>query len=181
MRTGRSWRSTFTAVRTFRDLDPTLQPDLGIGTRRFPYNAPFNGLIDELSVYDLALSPTEINGISSAGGAGKIKAANYFAPDYPSVSKGPRGPRRRSRSRSARREPRGLGRRQLDDRRRHGHLQAPITSPRRDRSSSRTGVAEDRPGHRQGRRHRWSPTRPSGSRSRRRHPATRPAGGWARS
>ena len=34
---------------------------------------PFNGLIDEFSIYERALVPEEIHSISSAGPAGKCK------------------------------------------------------------------------------------------------------------
>ncbi len=41
---------TVTPYRPFRDLDSTLHPGIGIGNANSSYNAPFNGLIDELSV-----------------------------------------------------------------------------------------------------------------------------------
>src|SRR5205823_976257 len=82
-----------TTVRPFRDLDPVSNPGIGIGNTgaypTTPYNYPFNGLIDELSVYNRALTAGEVQGIYSAGADGKIKSPNYFAADYPSVLEGP--------------------------------------------------------------------------------------------
>src|SRR5262249_7314929 len=51
----------------------------------------FNGLIDELAVYDRALSANEVQAIYSAGSAGKIKAPTYIAADFPEVTEGPAG------------------------------------------------------------------------------------------
>ncbi|MFO0892969.1 MAG: LamG-like jellyroll fold domain-containing protein [Isosphaeraceae bacterium] len=84
---------TLTTARPFGPLDPTQNPGVGIGNSNYlaNYNVPFNGLIDELSVYSRALSPGEVAGISSAGGDGKVKSANYFAADFPSVGEGPDG------------------------------------------------------------------------------------------
>lgn len=82
---------TVTAVRPFRDLDPTLHPAVGIGNANSSYNVPLNGLIDELSVYNRALTPGEVQGIYLAGSDGKIKGANYIAADFPSVTEGPAG------------------------------------------------------------------------------------------
>jgi len=45
---------TVTGLRPFRDLEPTLHPGIGIGNGNSTGNTPFNGLIDELSVYDRA-------------------------------------------------------------------------------------------------------------------------------
>ncbi|WP_165067747.1 Calx-beta domain-containing protein [Paludisphaera rhizosphaerae] len=82
-----------TTIRPFRDLDPASNPSIGIGNHggypSTPHNFPFDGLIDELSVYNRTLTPGEILGISSAGVDGKIRAANYFAADYPTVVEGP--------------------------------------------------------------------------------------------
>jgi Concanavalin A-like lectin/glucanases superfamily len=65
---------TSTTVRPLSALDPDFQPGLGIGNHSSqpgPFNYPFRGLIDELSVYNRALSPTEIQAIYGAGSAGK--------------------------------------------------------------------------------------------------------------
>ncbi len=84
-----------TAVRPFRDLDPASNPGIGIGNHagypNTPHNFPFNGLIDELSVYDRALSASEIQAISAAGSDGKIKDPNYVGADFPSVAGGTAG------------------------------------------------------------------------------------------
>jgi len=86
---------TVTTLRPFRDLDPASNPSIGIGNHggypTSPHNFPFNGLIDELSVYNRAITASEIFAIYSAGSAGKIKAPNYFAADYPTVLDGPVG------------------------------------------------------------------------------------------
>ena len=62
--------STVTTVRPFRDLDPASNPSIGIGHHggypTSPHNFVFDGLIDELSVYDRALTATEIEGIHTA-------------------------------------------------------------------------------------------------------------------
>jgi sugar lactone lactonase YvrE len=82
---------TVTTIRPFRDLDPTSHPGLGIGNlQNVPYE-PFNGLIDELSVYNRALTAGEVQGIYSAGNAGKIKTSTYLSVDFPSVTEGPAG------------------------------------------------------------------------------------------
>ncbi len=85
---------TVTSARPFGALDPAYNPGIGIGNANgnatgSGYNIPFNGLIDELSVYDRALTRGEVLGISSAGAGGKVRAANYFAADFPSVVEGP--------------------------------------------------------------------------------------------
>jgi outer membrane protein assembly factor BamB len=84
-----------TTVRPFAALDPASNPSIGIGNHggypNSPHNFPFYGLIDELSVYNRAISSTEVFGIYSAGSAGKVKAANYVAADFPSVVEGAAG------------------------------------------------------------------------------------------
>ena len=80
-----------TTVRPFRDLDPALNPGIGIGSATSTYNVPFNGLIDELSVYGRALSLSEVQAIYNGGGDGKLKAANYVAADFPTVAEGAAG------------------------------------------------------------------------------------------
>ena len=65
---------TNTTVRRLRALDPDYQPGIGIGNHSSQpgrFNYPFRGLIDELGVYDRALSPSEIQAIYNAGSAGK--------------------------------------------------------------------------------------------------------------
>jgi hypothetical protein len=82
-----------TPVRPFGALDLTQQPGVGIGNSNAlsNYDVPFNGLIDELSVYNRALTAGEVQGIYSAGSYGKIKSSIYIAGDFPSVVEGPAG------------------------------------------------------------------------------------------
>ncbi len=63
-----------TTVRPFGPLDPTQQPGVGIGNSNAlsNYDIPFNGLIDELSVYNRALTANEVFGIYKAGSSGKV-------------------------------------------------------------------------------------------------------------
>ena len=53
-----------TTVRPFADLDPASNPGVGIGNHggfpSTPHNFPFNGLIDNLKLYDNALSAEQI-------------------------------------------------------------------------------------------------------------------------
>lgn len=60
-----------TSIRPFRDLDPTKNPRIAIGNLAHSGLArdSFNGVIDELSVYNRALSITEIQAIYNAGTA----------------------------------------------------------------------------------------------------------------
>lgn len=64
-----------TSVRPFRDLDPGSVPGIGIGNHGgypdTPYDYPYDGLIDELSLYNRALTGAEIAAIYHAGSAGK--------------------------------------------------------------------------------------------------------------
>jgi hypothetical protein len=63
---------TNTAARPFGNLDPNQQPGIGIGNHSGTvHQFPFNGLIDELSIYSRALSSNEVQAIYSADGAGK--------------------------------------------------------------------------------------------------------------
>jgi hypothetical protein len=62
----------YTAMKPFRDLDPAYSPDVQIGNAS-GFNQVFNGLIDELAVYDRALSSAEVMAIYSAGSAGKCQ------------------------------------------------------------------------------------------------------------
>ena len=65
----------FTTVRPFENLDPDFNPGIGIGNHADSrvHNQPFHGLIDELEIYDRALSLAEIQAIFNAGSAGKCK------------------------------------------------------------------------------------------------------------
>jgi N-acetylneuraminic acid mutarotase len=84
---------TVTTVRPFGALDPTQNPGFGIGnangTSPSSFNIPFDGLIDELSMYNRALTPGEVLGIFKAGSDGKV--ASPIAVDYPSVIEGAAG------------------------------------------------------------------------------------------
>src|SRR5262249_30392329 len=63
-----------TTLRPFGALDPTQQPGVGIGNSNAlsNYDVPFNGLIDELTVYNRALTAGEVLGIYKAGSSGKV-------------------------------------------------------------------------------------------------------------
>jgi hypothetical protein len=65
---------TVTPLRPFGALDPTQQPGVGIGNSNAlsNYDVPFNGLIDELTVYNRALTAGEVLGIYKAGSSGKV-------------------------------------------------------------------------------------------------------------
>lgn len=68
---------TTTTLRPFRDLDPSYLPGLGIGNTQGTgslYNHPFHGIIDEVTIYNRALSKEEIISIYKAGSAGKCKS-----------------------------------------------------------------------------------------------------------
>jgi outer membrane protein assembly factor BamB len=79
-----------TTARAFRDLDPGSNPSIGIGNHggypSTPHNLPFNGLIDELTVYDRALTSGEILGIYKAGSSGKVLSP--LVVDFPSAVEG---------------------------------------------------------------------------------------------
>jgi hypothetical protein len=66
-----------TTQRPFGDLDPASNPGIGIGNHGgapdTPHNFPFDGLIDELSVYNRALTTEEVQRIYHTGGQGKVK------------------------------------------------------------------------------------------------------------
>ncbi|HTJ01004.1 MAG TPA: LamG-like jellyroll fold domain-containing protein [Dongiaceae bacterium] len=69
---------TNTALRPFGSLLPDQEPSLGIGntgTTCWDY-IPFNGDLDEISLYGRALSSSEIKAIFDAGSAGKFDSAN---------------------------------------------------------------------------------------------------------
>ncbi len=82
---------TTTTVRPFGALDPTQQPGVGIGNSNAlsNYDIPFNGLIDELSVYDRALTAGEVLGIYKAGSSGKV--VSPITVSDPSVLEGAAG------------------------------------------------------------------------------------------
>jgi len=68
---------TTTTVRPFRNLNPNLNPAFAIGNHPQPsfYNFPFKGQIDELAIYNRALTATELGSIMTAGAKGKCKPA----------------------------------------------------------------------------------------------------------
>ena len=79
-----------TAVRPFGDLDPASNPGIGIGNHGgdpdTPHNFPFDGLIDELSVYNRALTTEEVQRIYHTGSQGKVKmTVAKTSPDIGSV------------------------------------------------------------------------------------------------
>ena len=59
-----------TAIRPFADLDPASNPGVGIGNHGgypgTPHNFPFNGRIDELKLYDQALTSDEVLAVYNA-------------------------------------------------------------------------------------------------------------------
>lgn len=72
---------TTTTVRPIGDLDPNFQPSVAIGNASgTSYNFPFNGLIDEMSVYSRALSQSEVQGIFTAGVLGKCLTPAILVP-----------------------------------------------------------------------------------------------------
>jgi hypothetical protein len=82
---------TTTTARPFGALDPTQQPGVGIGNSNAlsNYDVPFNGLIDELTVYNRALTAGEVLGIYKAGSSGKV--VSPIAVSNPSVIDGSGG------------------------------------------------------------------------------------------
>jgi hypothetical protein len=79
---------TTTTARPFATLDPTQNPGVGIGNSNYEpnFNVPFNGLIDELTVYNRALTAGELFGIYKAGSSGKV--ISPIAVSNPSVVNG---------------------------------------------------------------------------------------------
>jgi hypothetical protein len=65
---------TTTTIRPFGVLDPTQEPGVGIGNSNAldNYDVPFNGPIDELTVYNRALTQGEVFGIYKSGSSGKV-------------------------------------------------------------------------------------------------------------
>ena len=81
---------TTTDVRPFATLPSSGSPGVGIGNANgTSTNDPFNGQIDELSVYNRALTAGEILGIYKAGSSGKVSSP--IAVSNPSVVEGPAG------------------------------------------------------------------------------------------
>ena len=84
---------TTTEKRPYGDLHPESNPGIGIGnTGGYPgtsTNIPFNGLIDELSVYSRALTPGEVMGIFKADSDGKISGPIIV--NNPSIVEGSTG------------------------------------------------------------------------------------------
>ena len=62
-----------TSVRPFAELDPNQDPHVGIGNHGGAVNQPFHGRIDELSVYDVALTQPQVQALFAAGAAGKCR------------------------------------------------------------------------------------------------------------
>jgi hypothetical protein len=78
---------TNTSMRPFGPLISSLEPTIGIGnvgTSCWDY-VPFNGYIDEISLYSRALSQSEIEAIYNAGNSGKCVSA----PVAPVANAGP--------------------------------------------------------------------------------------------
>ena len=76
---------TTTAVRPFANLDPLSNPGVGIGNHgglfQTPHHFPFHGLIDELKVYDQALTAAEVLAIYQAGHGGVPHGLRTHKPD----------------------------------------------------------------------------------------------------
>jgi outer membrane protein assembly factor BamB len=75
---------TSTTVRPFGALDPSSNPGVGIGNHggypTTPHNFPFNGLIDELKLYDNALTKVQVQAdFTSSGGLVPISISNATA------------------------------------------------------------------------------------------------------
>jgi subtilisin family serine protease/subtilisin-like proprotein convertase family protein len=70
---------TTTAVRPLGPLDPNSQPGVGIGNHSSqptaPWDYPFRGRVDELSVYQRAISASEVKAIYNLRTAGKFDAS----------------------------------------------------------------------------------------------------------
>lgn len=68
---------TNTAIRPFANLLPSADASIGIGNLgEHWFDHPFVGDIDEMSLYDRALSPAEIQAIYTADSAGKCQPTN---------------------------------------------------------------------------------------------------------
>ena len=79
--------STTTTVRPLVELDPAQNPGIGIGNSgAFPntsYNFPFPGSIDEMSLYNRALTAAEVQNLYDAGSGGKCDALPSLAVNNP--------------------------------------------------------------------------------------------------
>jgi hypothetical protein len=62
----------FTSIKPFGPLDPNLAPGVAIGNTETSINFPFVGSIDEVLLYDRALSPNEIAGLVPEPGTASI-------------------------------------------------------------------------------------------------------------
>jgi serine/threonine protein kinase len=68
-----------TIIRPLRDLDPQADPGLAIGGHAGSDDySPFDGMVDELSLYSRALGEDEIQAIANAGKTGKRKVMTNF-------------------------------------------------------------------------------------------------------
>jgi hypothetical protein len=80
---------TVTPVVPFRELDPNANPGCAIGNHSgfptSPHNHPFQGLIDELQIYNRALSANGVQALYSAGAARRKAVAIQVqvVPDSP--------------------------------------------------------------------------------------------------
>ncbi len=72
--------STNITFRPALTLDPLGNPEVAIGSHRSPFLSALNGVIDELTVYDRALSASEIGAVYRAGANGK---SGPFDPPQP--------------------------------------------------------------------------------------------------
>ncbi len=70
---------TTTSIRPFKDLNPSYNPGIGIGNHAPSsiFNQPFHGLIDELEIFNRALTLSEIQSIFNAGIEGKNKGTSF--------------------------------------------------------------------------------------------------------
>ncbi len=65
---------TNTSVRPLGELDPGSEPAIGLGNHGGTvHNFPFDGLLDEVSIYGRALAGSEIQSIFNAGSSGKCE------------------------------------------------------------------------------------------------------------
>ena len=78
--------SNYTTLSPYKDLDPSLNPGVDIGSRcRFDWTQPFSGFMDEVTVYARALTEPEISAIAAAGRNGKADLVS--APPAMSLAK----------------------------------------------------------------------------------------------
>lgn len=83
--------SITTTVRQLVELDQSQNPGVGIAnTGAFPntsYNFPFPGLIDEVSLYNRALTAKEVQDLYNAGSGGKCNASPTLVVSDPTPTK----------------------------------------------------------------------------------------------